>query len=466
MTRVSTLNIRQRLLRGAQAQVASHAVRFVVQVGGVSILASQWGIHLYGEWLVLFAVPSYLAFSDIGLFSAAASDMIMRVARGDRDGARDVFQATTIAVTALLCLVAIGLVALVGTAPLTSWLHLRLLSDSSVGWVLVALALDTFLIAYAGILTGGFSCEGRYGEAGFALAAISLIEFLSLAGAVLLGGGPVVAATSMLVARFAGTSAMYVAMRRRVPWLRFGRPPAVWSVIRPLVSPALASGALTAALALNVQGMVILVGVQSGPAAVAVFSTLRTLSRAVIQLLTSIFVVITPELSKAFAERDADRLRSLHRGGCQVAVWVASPILLVLAVFGPSIVHIWTGGAISAHGLLLYMFLAVAGLESLWTTSFGVMYARNHHQRLALLYLLSSALALPLAWLLLPAWGLRGAAFSIVLLEVFMLVATLREALPAAHDTLRGWGAALARRPDVLTHILRRASTAAPDAGS
>jgi O-antigen/teichoic acid export membrane protein len=457
---MSQLPIRQRLVRGAQAQLASHAVRFLVQVGGVSILASQWGIHLYGEWLILFAVPSYLAFSDIGLFSAASSEMIMRVARGDRDGARDVFQAASIAVTLLLALVAVVLVGLVSLAPVRSWLHLHILSGFSVGWVLVALGLDTFLIAYAGILNGGFSCEGRYGEAGFAIAVIALVEFASLATVVLLGAGPVGAATAMLLARLAGTGCMYVVLRRRVPWLRLGRPRRVWAIVRPLLSPALASGALTAALALNVQGMVLLIGVISGPVAVAVFSTLRTLSRVVIQLLTSIFVVITPELSKAFAEGDTDRLRALHRGGCQAAVWIAAPMLVVLAVFGPAIVHTWTAGAISAHGTLLYMFLTIAALETLWTTSFGVMYARNRHQRLALLYLLSSAAALPLAAVLLRAWGLPGAALSIVLLEIFMLAVTLREALPAAHDTLLGWALALLR-PSVLSELIRRRTVAA-----
>jgi O-antigen/teichoic acid export membrane protein len=263
----------------------------------------------------------------------------------------------------------------------------------------------------------------------------------------------------MLGARLPGTTAMYFAMRHRVPWLRFGRPEVIRPVLRPLISPALASGALTGALALNVQGMVVLIGVVLGPASVAVFSTLRTMSRIVIQLLTAVFAVIAPELSKAFGENNVDRVRNLHRGGCQAAVWLAAPILALLAVFGGSIVHRWTSGAVSANDTLLFMFLAVAGLEALWTTSFAVMYSTNRHQRLAVAYLLSAAASLPVAYVLLEAWGLDGAAASIVLLEIFMLVVTLRQALPAAHDTLGGWLEALAR-PTLLRSVFRRASHA------
>ena len=44
-------------------------------------------------------------------------------------------------------------------------------------------------------------------------------------------------------------------------------------------------------------GMVVLVGVALSPASAAVFSTLRTMSRVVIQLLASVFAVISPEIS-------------------------------------------------------------------------------------------------------------------------------------------------------------------------
>jgi O-antigen/teichoic acid export membrane protein len=429
-------------------------VRVIVQVGQVSILASTWGLHLYGEWLILAAVPTYLSFSDVGFFAAATNDMVMAVARGHRDDALVVFRAISSAVGGLFVVLALALPVIAAAVPITSLLNLSIIDEFTAGWILVALGLDTLLTAYAGLLYGGFACEGRYGEAGFVLAAITLAEFCGLAGVVVLGGGPGLAATAMFAARFLGTVAMYVLMRRHAPWLSLGRTPAVRRELRRLLTPALASGAFPAALALNVQGMVILVGVAVSPAAAAIFSTLRTMSRAVIQVLASIYSVIAPEISRAYAEDDQALLRSIHRRGCQAAVWLAGLIVVVLAAFGGSIVSVWTGGKVTTHGLLLYLFLAVAAVDSLWFTSLAILFATNRHQRMAVYYTIASIVNLLLAYLLLEAWGLRGAALSLVMLELFMLVVVLRRALPAAHDTFTGWIRAISKPPIFLASLL------------
>lgn len=439
--------LRARMIRGAQAQVVGHVVRVIVQVGGVSVLTAAWGLNLYGEWLILAAIPTYLTLSDIGLFSAASNEMIMLVGRNDRPAALAVFQSVSSMVTLLfaLLLVVVPLVAI--AAPLADWFHLSVITETSASWVLTILGINTLVMCYAGVLFGGFAAEGRYGEAGFAVAAVTLAEFLGLAGTVVIGGGPVLAALAMLSARSVGTVAMYVWMRHYAPWLHLGKPPGVRRVLRPLISPALASAAFPAAFALNVQGMVVLVGAVLGPAAAAVFSILRTMSRVVIQLLASVFSVVAPEISKAYAAGDVALLRTLHRRGCQAAIWLAMPLLLVLALFGGPIIDIWTAGEVDPHGALLYLFLAVAGLDSLWYTSLAVMFATNRHQRLATYYVIASALNLPLAYLMLKVWGVDGAAATLVLLELFMLVAVLHQALPAAGDTLRGWIDAVARPP-------------------
>ena len=429
---------RQRLVRGTQAQAAGLIVRAVVQVGAVSILAAVWGLQLYGEWLILAAVPAYIAVSDIGLFTAASNDMIMRVARDDREGALVTFQASTAAVTVLFALVVVVLFAVAAAAPLASWLNLEVISENTAAGVLVILGLNTMLVAYAGVLYGVLASEGLYGEGVFALAGITLIEFCGLAAVVLLGGGPALAAGAMFATRLPGTMAMFLYARRRVPWLLLGRPVGVGRALKPLITPSLASAAFPAGFALNIQGMVILVGVVLGPASTAVFSTLRTMSRLIVQALASVPAVIAPEISKAFAEDDIDRLRSLHRRGCQAVVWIAAPIVAILALFGQSIVSTWTSGTVEAQGGLLYLFLAVAALSALWLTSLAVMFARNRHQSLAIYFVVSSALALPVAYLSLQAWGLDGAAAS-RMLEAVMVVVTLRQTIPAAGDTFVGW---------------------------
>jgi O-antigen/teichoic acid export membrane protein len=443
----SPLTLRQRLVRGVQAQVAGHVVRVIIQVGGVSLLIAVWGLHRYGDWLIVAAIPNYIGFSDIGFTGAAMNEMIMSVARQDRQRALVVFQAVSNAMLGFFLLVAVAVLLLSAVIPVASLLNLSTITNHAARWILVMLALDALLELYAGLFYGAFACEGRYGEGGLWIGGLLLAEFCGLATAVLAGGGPTAGAAAMLAVRAAGTIFMYLALRRRVPWLHFGKPTAMRSVLRGLLSPALASGAIPAALILNIQGMVILVGVTVGPAGVAVFSTVRTMTRALIQLLSSVFAVITPEISRAYAANDHDFVHAIHRRGCQLAIWLALPPTVILGVFGGPILKLWTSGKVGPNGLMLYILLATVVIDALWTTSLGVLYATNRHQRVAAYYFVASLISLPVAYALIKLWRLDGAALSVLLLELFMLIPVLRQALPAAYDNLHDWLAAIIRPP-------------------
>jgi O-antigen/teichoic acid export membrane protein len=200
--------------------------------------------------------------------------------------------------------------------------------------------------------------------------------------------------------------------------------------------------------------MVLLVGLTAGAQAAAIFSTVRTVSRIIIQLLASVSVVVAPEFAKAYAQDDVGLMRRIHHRGCHAAVWLVAPILLFLVVFGEQLIDIWTGGTIAANGSLLYLFLASAGIDSLWYTSVAVLFSTNRHRSISLIFVIASVLSLPVAYVLLKAWGLDGAALALLLLEVFMLLAVLRQSLPAAGDDLRSWLEAIAR-PPTLTGLRR-----------
>lgn len=96
----------KRVVKGLGANGYGQLVSVVVQLVGVPVLLYAWGPQLYGEWLILFAIPTYLSIADLGFSQSVANDMTARVARGDRAGALAAFQ--TLAV--LVCgIVAVGL---------------------------------------------------------------------------------------------------------------------------------------------------------------------------------------------------------------------------------------------------------------------------------------------------------------------------------------------------------------------
>src|SRR2546426_46998 len=116
-------SIVHRLLKGFGASLYGQAVVIVIQLAGVPILLRHWQTQLYGEWLILFAIPSYLSMTDLGFSQSAGNDMTARVARGDRVGALGLFQ-SLLALVFFLAVVGLLLVAAaVMLLPLGNWMH-------------------------------------------------------------------------------------------------------------------------------------------------------------------------------------------------------------------------------------------------------------------------------------------------------------------------------------------------------
>src|ERR1700694_284726 len=120
--------LRRRLLRGFGATALGPVVGAIVQLSSVPVMLHVWGAAKYGDWLILFAIPSYLTLSDLGFGDASGSDMTMRVAAGDRQGAIETFQSSWV----LLSLVSLFMALLAGVVVWQvhwhNWLKLTTLS--------------------------------------------------------------------------------------------------------------------------------------------------------------------------------------------------------------------------------------------------------------------------------------------------------------------------------------------------
>ena len=91
-------HVTRRILHGLGANAYAQLVIIIIQLAGVPILLHAWGTQLYGEWLILFAIPSYLSMTDLGFSQSAGNDMSARMARGDTAGTLAEFQSLSVMV--------------------------------------------------------------------------------------------------------------------------------------------------------------------------------------------------------------------------------------------------------------------------------------------------------------------------------------------------------------------------------
>jgi O-antigen/teichoic acid export membrane protein len=443
-----------RLRKGTAGQGVYQLAIIVVQTAGVPIFLAAWGVQLYGEWLTLFAIPGYLAISDIGFTTAATNSMAMSVAEGKRQKAHTTFKSSWLTVTSVSAFVLACTTIIAWSLPVRTLLNLSVIGDDATVWIIFLLGLQAIGSMQTGLLYAGFVCEGHYGVGMTGLGGVHLFENALVAGWLTIGGGPVGAAAALSTGRFLGNAVLWLLLRRRSPWLFLRGRKTSYRDIRELLTPALASGAFPVGNAMSLQGVTLVLGNALGPVTVAAFSTIRTFTRFGMQILRAVVAVISPEVSAAFGRGDRRLLRELHRRATQLSLWLAGITLAGMAVLGPTIIDIWTGGRIIVEWPLLYLLLGVVLVNASWFTSLSVLYATNNHQRVAAAYLLATTGALTAAYFTAEIVGVNGVACALIGLEIVMAAVVLRASLRFVDDTLRPFLAQLVRPPTFAISVL------------
>lgn len=430
----SSTGVKRRLLLSFSATALGPVVSLILQFFNVPIFLRSWGPELYGEWLLLSAIPTYLGMSDMGFGTVAGNDMTMLAARGDYKGAVETFQSTWTLISIVSATLLVVGVPLIWLLPLDRWLKLQKIPIHDARLVLVILAVDALACLQSSLPVSAFKSAGLNHYAALGINSLRLIEGVSILAAVMLGRGPVTLAWIMIIVRAAGNLVLTAISLRCVPWLRFGMKHASWTKVRELIKPAIAFMAFPAANSLTLQGIVLAIGITLGPAAVAMFTPLRTVARVAVQLTETLKNSTWPELSAAYGAGDLVLARKLHRFICQLALVFSSGIAVCLGILGPWLLHIWTHNRISIDLPTFYFLLAGVAVNALWNTSSTVPIAANEHARIAVEQLVAAAVSLLLAVALMHPMHLAGAALGLMLGDFVMIFTVVPASNRLLHD--------------------------------
>jgi len=409
-----------------------------VQIVSVPILLHHWGTGLYGEWILLSAVPMYLSMSDIGFGNVAGNEMTMLVAAGKQGEALGIFQSVSLLITSISIFVGALLVLGIWTLPLETWLQIHRLSMHDMRLILLILGFSALLTLQEGLFHASFRCVGKYALGTVAKSVIQVATFSGLVAAVSFGANPVQTAVVITAINATGTLCLWWLLRNQIRWMRYGIQHARLSTVGRLFGPAISFMSFPISNLLSLQGILMVIGHIFGPVGVVIFSTARTISRSVLQALQLINVSVWPEVSAAFGSGSLALVRKLHRASCQLSIFLCVVNTLVAAVFGNQIWKIWTLDKFHTDPVLLNLLLFQMLIGSLWVTSAVVPAATNNHQGIAKVILAASITSLVLAYPLMKIGplGLRGAAVALVLGDVFIASYVLRTSLRLVEDTV------------------------------
>ena len=441
---------RRRLLFGFLSNWISRLAGILIQLIQVPVFLHFWGKDLFGDWLLVSAIPVYLSFSNVGFGSVASNEMTMMMGREDQEGALAVFQSCWWLIAGICSAVTLLFAALIYFAPLAHWLKLQQMSGIEAKWVIFCLGTAVTLGQLEQLIGAAYTCVGKYPYGTFLKSMMTLVAFALMLIPVVLGHGPAAAALALSLANGVGTILFCFFVRRDIPWLRFGWQYANWGEIKRLTGPAFAFMGFPIGNALNLQGTLLAVGHVLGSGDVVIFSTARTVSRVALQMVQLVNNTFWPELSISFGAGNLALVRSLHRRSCQLALGISFAIIIFMLTVGPWFLTHWTLHNVPPSPKLLFLLLVSVFFYSLWSTSSTLMMAINQHRRLSLNYVLATGVTIFATVLLAKQFGLLGAAASLILSECIMDLYVVPASLRISGDTWGGFLGAMLHTPDAL----------------
>ncbi|MGJ5206488.1 lipopolysaccharide biosynthesis protein [Bradyrhizobium sp. HKCCYLR20261] len=376
----------------------------------VPVQISHWGVDLFGQWVTLVALTSYLAYVNLGLVATATNDLIMAVAAGDRDRARRSFQMSCnlalIALPLILVVVMIALAAL----PLSRWFHLDGIGAGAVVVVFACAAAQLCFETLRGLMAAVLYANGKYGAAYNIATAIKLTELaaaiIAIAG---FGAQPVHVAGLTATTALIDLAVVIVVARRLAPWARVDLRIFDIGWLREQLQPALGfSGYNFATQGVMIQGPRLVLGALLGGPAVAVYAVYATAMRLVDQLFLTVMAPAGVEISHAAGRKDSAQLVRLIAFVAQLSLLAFAAVSLALMILGPLIFDGWTRHQIAFHHELMILYLLMSGAGLPGRIAAQALISVNAMRKVAIITLATAAASIALGAALVPVAGLPG----------------------------------------------------------
>lgn len=417
--RASLLNriVTSRLASGLGASGASLGITLLVQILTIPIFLGTVGQQALAEWLVLTAVPAYLALGDLGFAGAAATRVAQELASDDYARARATLSSAWVTVTAASALL-FSLVLVLADEVLTPAAFPAL--GSGARMVLVLQLLWVCAILQMGYQEAALRASGRYALGANFLTAVRLVEFIALALVLLVTRDVVLVAWVLLGVRVISALVLHMVTRRALSWFGLHLRNARLEVVRHLLSPSLTFLALASGYAFVNQGIVLLVGAQLGAAAVVALTTVRTMTNAVQQTSLVVTTGSLPEITIALAQANLHRGTRLARFSIILATASCTLVAVLIMILGPQIVLIWTSGEVRVEHLFIVL-MAVSTLADVpWQVASNVLRAENRHASVGYAFLVAGVTVLVACAVSLPVYGLVAVPVALLLIDLIV----------------------------------------------
>jgi O-antigen/teichoic acid export membrane protein len=397
-------------VRGVGSGALGQAISAASSILLVPLFLHAWGADLYGRWISLTALASYLGLMDLGGQSFIGNLLAVEYVRGNDEQ----FQRKLSEGVSLFCVIAgIGflLLVMVLSIPHIPLAH-RTVTMAVEDRLVVFSMGSAFLLAIpGGVYVTAYRAAGLFVRGALIGNVLRGSSLIFLAALLVMRVRPAVYAAGYLALGTFGTMVVCWDIRRRVPSTR-GVQLRLAAAKTGLVhlSGSLYFWLLAISNALNQQGVVLVLALSGSGAGVALYATHRTACGLVGYVGNLVQAPLWPEFTFLHAQGRKHVFARAALLSMKVVTLLSACVGVALWALLPVVYPIWTGRNLTFNPMLLAILLTQAVLAAGWTTSGWPLLASNQHRGLARWALANGLLTVALSALLVLRWGVLGVA--------------------------------------------------------
>ncbi|AKS09580.1 lipopolysaccharide biosynthesis protein [Pseudomonas trivialis] len=414
------MSVLKRIVSGIGANSFGQVVNLLIQLASVPVLIASWGFGVYSEWVVLSAIPTYLALSDLGVTTAASSKVVIWHERGRLKVASAVYS-TSFAFLSLaglsMLLLAVGSLAFFD---LFSLLNLKSIRSGEGVLILSALTVYSLLCLFTNMISIRYRAYKALPLSAFIMNVIRMFEWSAALLCAYLTQSLVATSLMLLAVRAIGIVSKNLIANRLGITLRFNPSAIRRRAFVTLIKPSLASLAFPIGLALNVQGLIILLSVLLSPAHAAIFGLYRTISRVLVQFSTVVNQSLWPEISYAFSIGDNQLVRKMIRYALKFSLPIACVMGALVVAFGGTIFDVWSGRKDDYSSSIMLVLIIGALTHVAWQVYWVALMATASYSSFAVVFMLVSIASILAVFYLAQDYGLLGVCYVLVATEVVL----------------------------------------------
>ncbi len=395
--------------------ITTSYTRFVVAMLIVFFLTpyiiAEIGVEQYGLWALVLAITGMLGLLDFGLATAAVKFV------AERTGADDVEGRNRILSTLLTAYLVLGAAALCIAAGFATNVDASLLNDSldapNRGPALAMLigatvALGLLLSLFRAALAGsGCMHLGNAVEIGMALLSAALsVYFLSS------GLGVVGLAAALAISTALGLIGMLALTYWRLDRLELRLRFESWHELRVLLTFSSWVFVANAAVLLILRMDPVIIKAYLPLSAVAVYAIAARIAEYALLLNKQFSNALMPLVSQAHARGSEDTVRNVLTNGTRYLLALALPMLVLTAFHAEKFLLLWLGEEFLGAAPIVQLLAAAVACMAVQLNASNVLGMTGRHRFVSMSMGASALLNLTLTVLLLPRYGLVGAAIA------------------------------------------------------